>query len=125
MDQQESTPMTDLDQMVSDDQLQMLKAAIPYVSPSGQRFLSVYSKIRELQNTLALFPQRNSDMGICGTGTEPHMQPLDILNEIRPFCSNAAQARIDQMTQVFAMLQMAELFQNSEDSQETEKDPQE
>ena len=47
MDHQENapnTPMTDLDQMVSDDQIQILKAAIPYVSPSGQRLLSVYSK---------------------------------------------------------------------------------
>lgn len=114
MNQQETTPMTDLDQMVSDDQIQILKAAIPYVSAPGQRLLSVYSKVRELQNTLTLFPQSNSDMRICGSNAEA--QPLDILNEIRPFCSGPAQERIDQIIQMFAMLQMIELFQDSENS---------
>jgi hypothetical protein len=115
MDHQENapnTPMTDLDQMVSDDQIQILKAAIPYVSPSGQRLLSVYSKMRELQNTLTLFPQENSQMRICGTDAQ--MQPMDLLNEIRPFCSGQTQERIDQVIQMFAMLQMIELFQEQD-----------
>lgn len=112
MDQQKTTPMTDLDQMVSDDQIQILKAAIPYVSSSGQRLLSIYSKARELQNTLTLFPQEKADMRICGTNTQS--QPLDILNEIRPFCSGAAQERIDQIIQILAMIQMLELFQEQE-----------
>ena len=116
MNQQEKTPMTDLDQMVSDDQIQILKAAIPYLSAPGQRLLSVYSKVRELQNTLSLFPQQSGDMRICGSGAETETQPLNILNEIRPFCSGPAQERIDQIIQVFAMLQMVELFQNSENS---------
>ena len=112
MDHQENapnTPMTDLDQMVSDDQIQILKAAIPYVSPSGQRLLSVYSKMRELQNTLTLFPQENSQMRICGTDAQ-----MDLLNEIRPFCSGQTQERIDQVIQMFAMLQMIELFQEQD-----------
>lgn len=115
MDHQENapnTPMTDLDQMVSDDQIQILKAAIPYVSSSGQRLLSVYSKMRELQNTLTLFPQENSQMRICGTDAQ--MQPMDLLNEIRPFCSGQTQERIDQIIQMFAMLQMIELFQEQD-----------
>lgn len=113
MDHQESTtPMTDLDQMVSDDQIQILKAAIPYVSSSGQRLLSVYSKTRELLNTLTLFPQQDGDMRICGSDVE--MQPLDLLSEIRPFCSGKMQEQIDQIIQMFAMLQMIELFQEQE-----------
>lgn len=104
--------MTDLDQMVSDDQIQILKAAIPYVPSSGQRLLSIYSKVRELQNTLTLFPQENSDMRICGSDAE--MQPLDILNEIRPFCSGPTQEHIDQIIQMFAVMQILELFQDPE-----------
>lgn len=114
MSQQGPTPMTDLDQMVSDDQLQILKAIIPYVSPHGQRFLSLYSKVRELHNTMNLLPKQNSDMRICGSDSDAAMPPLDILNEIRPFCSESAQKQIDQVIQIFAMLQMAELFQDSD-----------
>lgn len=115
MSQQTTTPMTDLDQMVSDDQLQILKAIIPYASPNGQRLLSIYSKIQELRNTMALWPRRDSDMRICGSDTDTSMPPLEILNEIRPFCSESAQQRIDQVIQIYAMLQMAELFQDSND----------
>lgn len=111
MSQQENTPMTDLDQMVSDDRIQILKAAIPYVSPNGQRILSIYSKVQELQNTIRLLPKDNGDMRICGSDAEASMPPLEILNEIRPFCSESVQKNIDQIIQIFAMLQMAELFQ--------------
>ena len=112
MNQQDSTPMTGLDQMVSDDQLQILKAIIPYVSPHGQRFLSIYSKVRELHNTMNLMPNQGEEMRIGGSDSASSLQPLDILNEIRPFCSKSAQQNIDQVIQIFAMLQMAELFQD-------------
>ena len=42
------------------------------------------------------------------------MQPMDLLNEIRPFCSGQTQERIDQVIQMFAMLQMIELFQEQD-----------
>ncbi len=113
MNQQEPIPMTGLDQMVSDDHLQILKAIIPYVSPNGQRILSIYSKAQELQNTIRLQPQQEGDMRICGSGAEVSMDPLDILSEIRPFCGESAQKNIDQIIQIAAMLQMAELLQDS------------
>lgn len=112
MNQQDNTPMTGLDQMVSSDWLQIIKAVIPYVSPNGQRFLSIYSKVQELHNTINLMPNQGGDMRICGSDADASMQPLDILNEIRPFCSKSAQQNIDQVIQIFAMLQMAELFQD-------------
>ena len=54
--EQEPIARTALDEMVESDQDQMLKAMIPYLPSSGQRFLSVYTKVRELRNTMSLFP---------------------------------------------------------------------
>ena len=53
--EQEPIARTALDEMVESDQDQMLKAMIPYLPSSGQRFLSVYTKVRELWNTMSLF----------------------------------------------------------------------
>ena len=53
--EQEPIARTALDEMVESDQDQMLKAMIPYLPSSGQRFLSVYTKVRELRNTMSLF----------------------------------------------------------------------
>ena len=44
--EQEPIARTALDEMVESDQDQMLKAMIPYLPSSGQRFLSVYTKVR-------------------------------------------------------------------------------
>ena len=53
--EEEIIAQTKFDQLISDDQSQMLKAFIPYLSPRGQQLLSVFTKTRELSNTLALF----------------------------------------------------------------------
>ena len=59
--EQEPIARTALDEMVESDQDQMLKAMIPYLPSSGQRFLSVYTKVRELRNTMSLFQSSRSE----------------------------------------------------------------
>ena len=61
--EQEPIARTALDEMVESDQNQMLKAMIPYLPSSGQRFLSVYTKVRELQNTMSLFQSTSRSAG--------------------------------------------------------------
>ena len=55
--------MTPLDQMIAQDQLQMLKAAIPYASFGLQPSLAILSKWLELQRTIQLF-SRPADLSM-------------------------------------------------------------
>ena len=48
--EQETIAQTMLDQLVTDENSQMLKALIPYLSFSGQRILAAYAKTQELCN---------------------------------------------------------------------------
>ena len=48
--EQETIAQTMLDQLVTDENSQMLKALIPYLSFSGQRILATYAKTQELCN---------------------------------------------------------------------------
>ena len=105
---QEFLSQTALDQMVSDDRFQMLKAAVPYLPPAGQQLLSVYAKAQELQNTLALFSPRRRGMQICAA---PSSDPMDMLRGLRRFAGNRNREMLDQMTNLFVMLQMAEIMQ--------------
>lgn len=102
-------PMTPFDEMVSDDNVQMLKAAIPYLSIPGQRFLSLYVKTAELLHTLTLFDGGVSAMEACHAAPSP--SPEDMLNDIRKFCSGEARNRIDQVLQTITMIQMIDLFE--------------
>lgn len=53
--EEEMISQTRFDQLVSDDQSQMLKAFIPYLPPRSQQVLSVFTKARELSNTMLCF----------------------------------------------------------------------
>ena len=56
--EQDYIAKTALDEMVESDRDQMLKAMVPYLPPSGQQFLSMYTKTQELMNTMSLFRNR-------------------------------------------------------------------
>ena len=68
--------MTPLDQMIAQDQLQMLKATIPYASFGLQPSLAILSKLLELQRTIQLF-SRPADLS---------MMSVDF-----PFCRRSAE----------------------------------
>lgn len=53
---------TALDQMVNSDRCQLMKAAIPYLPPSGRQIISLYTKAQELANTARLFSAENQSM---------------------------------------------------------------
>ena len=80
--EQETIAQTMLDQLVTDENSQMLKALIPYLSFSGQRILAAYAKTQELCNTLQLFSRPQNDMQICSSRP---MNPMELLNDIRKF----------------------------------------
>ena len=63
---EEQISQTLLDQMVSSDRGQMIKAAIPYLPPKGQQIFSVYEKAVEFINTVSVFSKRSSGSDLCG-----------------------------------------------------------
>ena len=112
MSEQRSDNRTILDQMVSQDQIQVMKAALPYVPPSGQRFLSVMAKMMELQNTISLFSKPRGEMSICAVENEK-VEPLEMLQDIRRFCNGPTQERIDSLINTLVMVQILELSQDN------------
>ena len=82
---EEQISQTLLDQMVSSDRGQMIKAAIPYLPPKGQQIFSVYEKAVEFINTVSVFSKRSSGSDLCAMSMPPQ-NPVDIINDIRSFC---------------------------------------
>lgn len=112
MSDQKSDAITMLDQMVSEDRIQIMKAALPYVPANGQKMFSVFAKVLELQNTLSMFSQPQSEMKICATSSEP-VNPMDMLQDLRRFCNGGTQKKIDNMINMMVMMQMFEMTQDS------------
>lgn len=104
-------PQTALDRMVTTEQGQLLKAALPFLPPAGARMLSIYTKFSELRNTLALFPENAPEVSICDTSRE-FQSPLEFIQEIRPYCSGETGNKMDGLIHMMVMVQMLQLFQD-------------
>lgn len=107
----QTSNMTVLDEVLADGNLQMLKAALPYVSPQGQRFLSIFAKVSELQKTMSLFQNSEGEMTAMSTDTYSP-EPLEMLNEIRQYAAPEMQANIDQMINIFGTMKLLQVYHN-------------
>lgn len=88
--------LTDFDCIVGNHHLQMLKAALPYLQVSQQRFLSFTIKFQELQHTMSLLQNEdNATLGICSLPEEAPHSTLDMLEAIKPYGSTDEQGFID------------------------------
>ena len=107
-----------LDQMVSSDRGQMIKAAIPYLPPKGRQIFSIYEKATEFLNTVSIFGRADSG-GSLSAMSMPAQNPMDIINEIRSFCYGPSRDKLNQMVNMMAMIQMLQLM-NQPDSDRKE-----
>ena len=94
--------LTDLDYLVGDHHLQMIKAALPYLNVPEQRAVSLFVKFQELRRTVELFENEEvAAMGICSLEQEKKPASIrDLLKAIRPYGNPEVQDLID-MAQSF------------------------
>ena len=118
----EADPMNDdhiaqtlLDQMVSSDRGQLIKAAIPYLPPKGQQIFSVYEKAAELLNTVTIFGRSGSESSLSAMSI-PAQDPMDMINDIRSFCYGPSRDKLNQMVNMMAMVQMLQLMKQPDNN---------
>lgn len=104
---QENISQTALDQMVSSDQGQLLKAAVPYLPPQGQQMLSVYSKLQELFNTIRLFSPDWQGMQSCAAAAS---DPLEILQDLRRFSYGHSRQMLDRTADMIALIEIMKVI---------------
>lgn len=91
----ENQDHVDFDSIVSAKQLKIIKAAIPYIPTSEQKFMSIFVKIRELTNTFQLFNRSDDELvSICSVPEESR-NPSEMLNAIKNCCEDQEKERID------------------------------
>ena len=96
--------LTDLDYLIGDHHLQMIKAALPFLEVPEQKAVSVFVKAQELKNTLELFETEEiASMGICSL-EEPQSRGSvkELLKAIRPYGTPQEQDLIDLAFQAMA-----------------------
>lgn len=112
MAEQDDFLMTPLDQMVSSESLQILKAAVPYAPPSMQKFLSVFAKFQEFRTALSLFPAAG---GLQAMSLEtPKSSAAGMLEEISRFAVGGVKENMENLCSALNTVQVFQAMQKEE-----------
>ena len=113
MDRDNQNVMTTFDTLIQSKELLILKAAIPYLSGNSQKMLSVFSKYYELMKTIEISRGENSSLAMCSVNPQtPTEKPLQLLQDIRCYCSESEKETIDFFLDFFQMYETYENFMN-------------
>ncbi len=111
---------TSFDTLIQNNQLRIIKAALPYISLSDQKLLSVYVKVLELRNTISLFQRDEDSLSACSLQKEDGSF-LELLQDIRKYCPPDKQEAIDQILNFANMYQMYQTYQALSKDMERER----
>lgn len=118
MNNEQAMKMTELDQLTAAPNLQMIKAALPYIHIPEQQFFSLMVKITELRRTIGLFTNReDGKVGICSLDEDALSTPIDMLNAMKPYGTEEAQEMIDM---ILNFAEASQLFQTYQAEMESE-----
>lgn len=104
--------LTPFDQMISSENMQILKVLLPYMSPENQRLMAIYVKFSELQHTLSLF-QNFSKLLQIQDFEKQVITPSDIIHEIQPYLSNEASDMLETFSNMMSTVEMVKSFQEA------------
>lgn len=112
MNEEHISPMTPLDQMLSRDSIQMLKAAVPYFPAGAQRIFAIYSKVMELSYTISMFSDEPAELTMMSERPGAS-QPLEILQQLRTYAGDSQKETIDQILFAFHALEILQMPQET------------
>ncbi|MGN0312341.1 MAG: hypothetical protein ACI4CC_06155 [Lachnospiraceae bacterium] len=88
--------MTTFDSLLQSNRLQMLKAAIPYMSGSSRKTLSILTKYLELSKTIQMSSDENSALCMCSASSDDKKETtISMLQEIKPYCTEKEKESVD------------------------------
>lgn len=112
--------LTPIDAIASGNNLQIMKALIPYINPASQMPLAFLIKFLEIQN-LRTFFQETGPLTAQGFSDSP-ASPMEIFSEIIPYFPTAVKEQLSQGMQMMEMLNSFETCQSMFSQMEPEKE---
>lgn len=95
--------VTALDALIQNRQLQMMKAALPYINSSSQKTMAFLIKFMELERALSLFDNPQTSIQMCSVSDEDEPRPLQMLGVLKEYCNEKEQETIDMLMNYMQM----------------------
>lgn len=93
---------TPFDSHLQNHTLQLLKTAFPYIPYPRQHMIATVIKLLELSMANSMLDQKEPALQMC-EGMNSSGRILQMLEAIRPVCSQADQSNIDMITNVMSL----------------------
>lgn len=103
MEQETPKNTTALDSLIQDRQLQMLKAAVPYISNSSQKTIAFLIKFMELERTVSIFNNPEASLKMCSVSESDEPPVLQLLSDLREYCTEKEQETLDMIMNYMQM----------------------
>lgn len=113
----EAMPLTALDKIAGGEQLQMIKAMLPYLGGQNQKFFAIFIKILEIQNILSFF-SHSKDIGGCHAASKEGSAMEDMLNDLKIYGSRSQRENIEQALNMIQIMNLMNAFSASGSSPE-------
>lgn len=107
MDESVKTPLTALDRIADGGNLQMLKAAIPYLPSAVQKAFSVYIKLMEVGNVMSYY---ETPVRACSFEETP-VNPEDMIGDLLTYCNDTQRQSLDQALNLINTFKMYQELQ--------------
>ncbi len=115
----ENIPFTDFDALVSTKELNIIKASIPYMTISSQKFISLFVKDRKLINTYDLI---NDDNTLKGCSVESKTDIFELINDIKIYLDKSEIEMIDNYMNAMNTITMYNEYMSVFSNNENEGD---
>ena len=97
-------PQTELDSRSYCGPAQMLKASIPYMSPSAGKAVAFIARFMELQKTMSIF--EDESVSICSLKPEQRPDMEELLKDIKKYCAGPEAEQIDNFLNMLNAIKM-------------------
>lgn len=111
MEKKTPRPMTPFDELVTSQELQMIKLLLPYTPSSNQQFIGVFIKFLELKDTISLFRNISNNSQTKAFNRSYPPSPVDMLQEMKPYMAPEQTEMMDTFLNMMNIMEMAQTFQ--------------
>jgi len=112
MEEEKSNTKTAFDAAFQNHQLELIKTAVPYISTSEQKFMSIFIKFSELMDTITIFQRAGNGVGICAL-EEKEGTVLDMLNDIKSVCTKPEKETVNMLINFLNAFQLYNTYKNT------------
>lgn len=106
-----TVPVTEFDTLTTGNNMQMIKALVPFLAPREQKVIGIIIRVMELIDTIRFFEK--SGKFACGQ-PQTDLFSKDMINHMKKYCTAETQQFMDNILNMMNMTQVMNMFETKQ-----------